>query len=207
MRLGFWHRGTGDVYDWSETPCKSAMAELEELFRREATADNIFCHDSRVKEVEQIVRAASFGAAARHVEAAEGMTGDESTGDSTVDVKVARAKLPFHALDIGGAAREETTGERIWGAVSNPKSVVQVGCPDDGKDGTENLLLRNTVIGPDAGEDNGTGEESVTRRGSSLEGQVGFISSRRNVSPHFFQCGLIDEWSDFCGRFGWIPNS
>ena len=70
-------------------------------------ACDVFGHDARDEEVQQIICATGFGAAAAHFESAKGMTADDRAGARAVDVNVAGFQLRFDALDVGRAAREK----------------------------------------------------------------------------------------------------
>ena len=93
------------------------FAEFGRRFRREAVAHDVFGDDARDQELEQIIAAAGFGAAAAHLESAERMPPDDRAGAAAVDVNVAGDQLGFDALDVRRAAREKSAGERVVGAV------------------------------------------------------------------------------------------
>ena len=80
-------------------------------------AHDVFGDDARDHELEQIIFAAGFGAAAAHFESAEGMTADDRAGAGAIDVNIAGDDLGFGALDVGRAAREKSGGERVVGVV------------------------------------------------------------------------------------------
>ena len=67
-------------------------------------ACDVFGHDARNEEVQQIIFSAGFGAAATHLESAKRMTANYRTGARAVDVHVAGFQLRFDALDVGRAA-------------------------------------------------------------------------------------------------------
>ena len=79
-----------------------------------------------VHELQQIIRAAGFGADAAHLEAAEGLAVDDGSGDLAVDVEIADAELTADAGDVGGAAGEQAAGEGVLGAVGDFESFVQI---------------------------------------------------------------------------------
>src|SRR6267378_5174320 len=74
------------------------------LFRSEPVTCDVFGHDARDEEVQQIIFATGFSAAAAHLESSEGMTADDCTGARAVDVNIAGFQLCFDALDVGWAA-------------------------------------------------------------------------------------------------------
>src|SRR6266508_3254908 len=89
------------------------------LFRSKPVACDVFGHDARDEEVQQIIFATGFSATAAHLESAERMTADDCAGARTVDVNVAGFQLRFYALDVGRAAREKAARQRVIGAVSD----------------------------------------------------------------------------------------
>src|SRR5437588_7354584 len=74
------------------------------FFRSEPVTCDVFGHDARDEEVEQIIFAAGFSAAATHLESSEGMTADDCTGARAVDVNIAGFQLCFDTVDVGWAA-------------------------------------------------------------------------------------------------------
>ena len=75
------------------------------FFRSKPVACDVFSDDARDEEVQQIVFATGFSAAAAHLESAKWMTADDRAGARTVNVNVAGFQLRFDALDVGRAAR------------------------------------------------------------------------------------------------------
>src|SRR6184192_1263039 len=71
------------------------------FFRSKPMACDVFGHDARDEEVQQIIFATGFGSAAAHLESAEGMTADDCTGARAVDVNIAGFQLRLDALDVG----------------------------------------------------------------------------------------------------------
>ena len=71
-------------------------------------AHDVFGDDARDQELEQVIAAASFRSAARHLESTEGMAADNGAGAGAIDVNVARDQFRFHPLDVGWAAGEES---------------------------------------------------------------------------------------------------
>src|SRR4029077_4241087 len=89
------------------------------FFRSNVMASDVFGHDAWDEEVQQIIFATGFSAAAAHFESAEGMTADDCTGARAVDVNIAGFQLRFDALDVGWAAREKAAGQRVISAVGD----------------------------------------------------------------------------------------
>src|SRR4051794_262821 len=81
-------------------------AERSTKFRRrigrEAVAHDVFRHDPRDDELEEIIAASRFRPAAGHLESAKGMPADNGAGAGAIDVNVAGDQLGFHALDVSG---------------------------------------------------------------------------------------------------------
>ena len=80
------------------------------LFRSKPVAGDVFGHDARDEEVQQIIFATGFSPAAAHLESAEGMTADDCTGARAIDVNIAGFQLRLDAFDVGRAAREKAAG-------------------------------------------------------------------------------------------------
>src|SRR5215813_9610934 len=95
------------------------VAVFGRLFRSKSVTRDIFGNHARDEEIQQIIFTASLGAAAAHFESAKRMAADDRAGARSVDVNVARLQLRFDALDVGRAAREEATGQRVISAVRN----------------------------------------------------------------------------------------
>src|SRR5436305_1889145 len=89
-------------------------------------AGDVFGHDARDEEVQQIIFATGFSAAAAHLESAEGMTADDCTGARTVDVNIAGFQLRLDTLDVGGTAREKAARQRIISAVGDFDRFIEV---------------------------------------------------------------------------------
>ncbi len=96
------------------------------FFRSKPVACDVFGYDARDEEVQQIIFATCFSAAAAHLESAEGMTADDCTGAWAVDVNIAGFQLRFDALDVGRAAREKAAGQRVIGAVGDFDRFIEV---------------------------------------------------------------------------------
>ena len=67
-----------------------------------------------------------FRSHAGHFKPAEWMAPHECACDGAVDVKVSHLHFGFHAFDIGRAAREDSTGERILRVVGDGESMIEV---------------------------------------------------------------------------------
>jgi hypothetical protein len=67
-------------------------------------ACDVFGYDARDEEIEQIIFATGFSAAAAHLKSTKGMTADDCAGAWPVDVDIAGFQLRFDAVDIGWAA-------------------------------------------------------------------------------------------------------
>src|SRR5437899_5638543 len=87
------------------------------LFRSKPVACDVFGHDARDEEVQQIIFATGFSAAAAHLESAEGMTADDCTGARAVDVNIAGFQLRLDELDVGRTAREKHPAQRQIGPI------------------------------------------------------------------------------------------
>src|ERR1700719_388784 len=101
------------------------VAVLWRFLRGEAVAHDVFADDAREQKLEKIICAPSFGAAAAHLESAEGMATDDRAGAGAIDVNVAGFELGFGAFDIGRASREKSCGERVVGVVCDIDRVVE----------------------------------------------------------------------------------
>src|SRR5207248_3825474 len=80
------------------------------LFRSKPVAGDVFGHDARDEEVQQIIFATGFSPAAAHLESAEGMTAGDCTGARAIDVNIAGFELRLDAFDVGGAGRAKAAG-------------------------------------------------------------------------------------------------
>src|SRR5207248_9828899 len=94
--------------------------------RGKPVACDVFGHDARDEEVQQIIFATGFSAAAAHLESAEGMTADDCTGARAVDVNIAGFQLRLDALDVGRTAREKAARQRIISAVGDFDRFIEV---------------------------------------------------------------------------------
>jgi hypothetical protein len=118
----------------------------------ETVTHDIFGDDARDEELQQVVAAAGFRSAARHLESAEGMPADDGTGAGAIDINVARDQLRFDALNIGRAAGEKSPGQRVVGVVRDPDGFIEIAHSNDAQDRSENLFTRETHLGFHIGE-------------------------------------------------------
>src|SRR4029079_10378469 len=95
-------------------------------FGGEAVAHNVFGDDARDQEIEQIIAAAGFGAAAAHFESTERMAADYRASAGAIDINIPAHELVLYPFNVSRTSREESGGERIIGVVSNSDCVVQV---------------------------------------------------------------------------------
>src|SRR5438874_1840607 len=95
------------------------------LIRREAAAQGIFGADARLNELEEILAAASLGADAGETEPAEGLAADQRPGDATVEIEIADTKVSPSALQVGGRAAEDATGEFVRAAVGDGQRLIE----------------------------------------------------------------------------------
>src|SRR6266436_9835843 len=96
------------------------------FFRSKPMACDVFGHNARDQEVQQIIFAAGFSAAAAHFESAEGMTADDCTGAWAIDVNITGFQLRFDALDVGWAAREKAAGQCVISTVGDFDCFIEV---------------------------------------------------------------------------------
>src|SRR4029453_7322767 len=96
------------------------------LLGRETMARDVFRHYTRHQELQQIIRATGFGAAAAHLESAEWMPADYCARARAVDVNVTRFDLRFCALDVRWTAREKPSREGIISAIGNRNRFVKI---------------------------------------------------------------------------------
>ena len=75
-------------------------------------AHNVFGDDAWNEEVQQIIAAAGFGAAAAHFESTERMAADHRAGAGAIDINIPGYEIGLHSLDVSGTAREESGSER-----------------------------------------------------------------------------------------------
>ena len=64
-------------------------------------AQSVFGDGPRFKKLQQIIRAAGFGADARELQAAEWLPLDDRARDAAIDVKISHAKFLPGFLDMG----------------------------------------------------------------------------------------------------------
>ena len=112
-------------------------------------AHDVFGDDARHQELEQIIFAAGLGAAAGHLESAEGMAAHHRAGARAIDVDVARDDLGLGALDVGGTAREKSGGEREIGAVGDCDRFVEIAHFDHAQDRAENFFASDAHVRTD----------------------------------------------------------
>src|SRR5256885_14876991 len=96
------------------------------FFRSKPMACDVFGHDARDQEVQQIIFTTGFSATAAHLESTEGMTADDCTGARAVDVNIAGFQLRLDELDVGRTAREKAARQRIISAVGDFDCFVEV---------------------------------------------------------------------------------
>src|SRR5438034_5176630 len=96
------------------------------FFRSKPMACDVFGHDARDQEVQQIIFTTGFSATAAHLESTEGMTADDCTGARAVDVNIAGFQLRFDALDVGWAAREKAGGQCVISTVGDFDRFIEV---------------------------------------------------------------------------------
>src|SRR5947209_1146580 len=77
------------------------------LGRRETPAHDVLGDGAREEEILQVLAAAGFRATAAQLEAAEGMTFDDRTGDAAVEVEIADEQFALGAFECARAAREK----------------------------------------------------------------------------------------------------
>src|SRR5262249_52860009 len=109
--------------------------------RRETSPHRVFCDSPLYQELQQVIRSPRLAADARHLEAAERLAVHQGPRDLAVDVQVADAELALDALDVLRAAGIQPARQRVRGAVGDLECLVQVGGPQDGQHGAEDLLL------------------------------------------------------------------
>src|SRR5262249_22063856 len=120
---------------------------------REAAAHGVLCNSPRQHKLQQVIRPSGLGAHAGELEAAEGLSADEGTGDLAGDVEIADSEVTTDAGQMLGAASEEAAGEGVLRAVGDGERLVQVLHFDDGEDGTKDLFLGDDGRGRDVGKD------------------------------------------------------
>ncbi len=106
-------------------------AKLRRGVGGKAVAHDVLGDDAGNQELEQIIAAAGFGSAARHLESAEGMAADDGAGAGAIDVNVARDQLRFDALDVRGTAREKSRGQGVIGVVCDPDGFIEIAHAED----------------------------------------------------------------------------
>ena len=74
-------------------------------------AHDVFGHDARNDEIQKIIAAAGFGAAAGHLESAERMAADDGAGAGAIDVNIAGDDLAL-ARSILAGLREKNPAVR-----------------------------------------------------------------------------------------------
>ena len=109
-------------------------------------AHDVFGDDARDQELEQIIAAAGFGSAAAHFESAEGMAADDRAGAGAIDVNIAGDQLGFDPLNVRRAAREESGGQRVVGAVRDLDGFVEIAHFDHTQDRSENFFARRCAL-------------------------------------------------------------
>ena len=83
---------------------------------------DVFGDDARDEELQQVIAAAGFRSAARHLESAERMAANDRAGAGAIDVNIARDQLRFDALrcwpgcgrKILRSARSRCRSRRGW---------------------------------------------------------------------------------------------
>src|SRR6266705_1894428 len=98
---------------------------------REAVAHDVFGDDAGNHELQQVIGAAGFRSAARHLESSERMPTDDGAGAGAIDVYVARDQLRFDAFDVGRTAGEKSPGQCVVGVVRNPDGFIEIAHSND----------------------------------------------------------------------------
>src|SRR4029077_14819491 len=147
----------------------------------EAMSSDVFGDDARHDELQKIIGAARFGAAAAHLESAERMTTDDSAGAGAVDVNISSANLGLGALDVGRTPREESGSERIIGAVGDLERFIEVAHFDHTEHRPENLFASNLGLRCDVGENRRRNEKAFRRDVRSLKSEPRFLFASVDV--------------------------
>src|SRR6478752_5373010 len=127
-------------------------------FGGETVAHDVFGDNARNEEVQQIIAAAGFGAAAAHLESTERMATDHRAGAGAIDINIPGYQLGFDPLDVSRTAREESCGERVIGVVSNSDCVIEIARFQHTQHRPENFTLTQRHFRFYTGE-NGWGNE------------------------------------------------
>ena len=88
-------------------------------------AHDVFGHDPWDKKLQQIISPARLGPAAAHLESAKGMPPYDRAGAGTIDINIAGDQFGFDPLDIRGAAREKSSGQRVINPVGHLQRFVE----------------------------------------------------------------------------------
>src|SRR5207245_568721 len=112
----------------------------------------VLCDSPRDEKLQQVIGSARLGADSGHLESAKGLTLNESAGDFAVDVQVADLELALGPGDVLRAARKDATGQGVGRAVGDGESLAQVAGFQNGKHGSEDLLLSDDRLGIDVGK-------------------------------------------------------
>src|SRR5437879_8451534 len=100
--------------------------QARSLDRREALADRVLGHRTRLDELQEVVRAARLRADAREAVAAEGLAADARPGDGAVHVEVPGAEFVRGTPDVHRRAREEAAREGVGRVVREREGVLEV---------------------------------------------------------------------------------
>src|SRR5439155_20318982 len=91
-----------------------------------AVSARVFAHYARHEKVQKIIFATGFGAATAHLKSTKGVAADDRARARAVDVNVAGFQSRFDALDVIGAAREKTAGQRVVGSIRDFDRLVEI---------------------------------------------------------------------------------
>src|ERR1700757_942637 len=174
---------------------------------RYAVTCDVFRNDARDEEVQQVIFAAGFCAAAAHLESAKGMTANDRASARAVDVNIAGFQLRFDTLDVGRAAREKAASQRVIGAVGDFDRFIEVTHLDHTEHWPENLLARDPHAWFHPGENRRRNEITVWWNAFCLVGECRLAFADLDVIQNAPVSGLINYRSDYDARFFRIADT
>jgi len=102
-------RGRGSRHDKEERALRlfrqrEPLQKLRPIFSRllgsETVTHDVFSHDPRDNEVQQVIFSAGFGAAATHLKSAEWMAAYHGAGAGAIDVNISSYDFSLGSLDV-----------------------------------------------------------------------------------------------------------
>jgi len=156
---------------------------------------NVFRNDAWNDELEQIIGAAGFRAAAAHFESSKWMATDNRACAGAIDVNVAGANFRLGAFDVCRAAREKPRGQRELRAVRNLERFSEIADFDNAEHGPENLFAGNLGPRTDVGEDRRRNKKAFLGNISALESETRFLFAAFDVSKNVLVRLAVDHRS------------